>query len=157
MTSYFHSLIPFLPLFCSCQFRSLDSIQLLFSQAHILVAWCLEIRLTLLNWTLARTTQKTYPFYCWEVVFTVLYIAMDAIRLLLGYSFTRECLLRRCLTMNVYSDYTIQVLRRHATIHLHSDIYLIWHIASQGDKRSPYKVFVGKPEGKRLLERPWRR
>jgi hypothetical protein len=36
MKSLFHSLIPFLPLFCSCQFQRLDSIQFLCSQAHIL-------------------------------------------------------------------------------------------------------------------------
>jgi hypothetical protein len=42
MKSSFHSPIPFLPLFCNCQFRRLDSIQFLFSQTHILVGWRLE-------------------------------------------------------------------------------------------------------------------
>jgi hypothetical protein len=46
MKSSFHSLIPFLPLFCSCQFRKLDSIQFLCSQAHILAACHLETRLS---------------------------------------------------------------------------------------------------------------
>jgi hypothetical protein len=45
----FSSLIPFLTLFCNCQFRRLDSIQFLCSQAHILAGWRLETRLTLLN------------------------------------------------------------------------------------------------------------
>jgi hypothetical protein len=45
MKSSFHSLIPFLPLFCSCQFRRLDSIQFLCSQAHILAGWSPETRL----------------------------------------------------------------------------------------------------------------
>jgi hypothetical protein len=26
-----------------------------------------------------------------------------------------------------------------------------------GDKRNAYRILVGKPEGKRTLERPWRR
>jgi hypothetical protein len=33
--SYFPNLIPFLPLFCNCQFRRLDSVQFLCSQTHI--------------------------------------------------------------------------------------------------------------------------
>jgi hypothetical protein len=45
MKSSFHSLIPFLPLFCSCQFRRLDSIQFLCSKAHISAGWRLETRL----------------------------------------------------------------------------------------------------------------
>jgi hypothetical protein len=31
------------------------------------------------------------------------------------------------------------------------------HIARMGEKRDAYKVLVGKPEGKRPLERPRRR
>jgi hypothetical protein len=31
------------------------------------------------------------------------------------------------------------------------------HVACMGDERKAYKVFVGKPEGKRPLERPRRR
>jgi hypothetical protein len=42
ITSSFHRLIPFLPLFCNCQFRRLGSIQFLCSQAHILADWRLE-------------------------------------------------------------------------------------------------------------------
>jgi hypothetical protein len=69
MKRYFRNLIPFLPLFCICQFRRLDSVQFLCSQAHILAGWRLEIRLDstrlrLLKWFLlykyfTRTTQKT--------------------------------------------------------------------------------------------------
>jgi hypothetical protein len=44
MQSYFHRLIPFLPLFCNWQFRRLDSIQFLCFQAHILAGWGLEAR-----------------------------------------------------------------------------------------------------------------
>jgi hypothetical protein len=44
MKSSFHGLIAFLPLFCSCQFRILDSIQFLCS--HILADWRLETRLS---------------------------------------------------------------------------------------------------------------
>jgi hypothetical protein len=35
----------FLSLFCNCQFRRLDAIQFLCSQAHILIGWRLETRL----------------------------------------------------------------------------------------------------------------
>jgi hypothetical protein len=41
MTSCFHCLIPFLPLFCNCPFRRLDSVQF---QAHIPAGWRLETR-----------------------------------------------------------------------------------------------------------------
>ena len=36
---------------------------------------------------------------------------------------------------------------------------MIWagHVARMGERRGPYKVLVGKPEGKSLLERPRRR
>jgi hypothetical protein len=29
------------------------------------------------------------------------------------------------------------------------------HVASMGEERKVYRFFVGKPEGKRPLERPW--
>jgi hypothetical protein len=45
MKSSFPSLIPFLPLFCSCQFRRLNSIQIPCSQAHILAGWHTGTRL----------------------------------------------------------------------------------------------------------------
>jgi hypothetical protein len=44
MKSSSHSPIPFLPLFCNCELRRLDSIQFLCSQAHILAGWRLETR-----------------------------------------------------------------------------------------------------------------
>jgi hypothetical protein len=47
--SSFHSLISFLPLFCSYQFRRLNSIQFLCSQAHVLAGWRLETRLFTLH------------------------------------------------------------------------------------------------------------
>jgi hypothetical protein len=40
-----HHLIPFLPLFCNCQFRRFDSVQFLCSQAHIPAGWRRETRL----------------------------------------------------------------------------------------------------------------
>jgi hypothetical protein len=62
--SHMKSYLRRLSSFCSCQFRRLDSIQFLCSEAHIPAGWRLETRLTLLNWTLlynkfAQTTQKT--------------------------------------------------------------------------------------------------
>jgi hypothetical protein len=102
----FHSLIPFLALFCYCQFRRLDSIQLFCSKDHILVGWRLETRL---NWSLlynhfARTTQKTRPLSCWEGVFTVplhsngSYSIVSRVFVSAG-----MCLPSRWLAMNVYS------------------------------------------------------
>ena len=32
-----------------------------------------------------------------------------------------------------------------------------WHVARMGESRSVYRILVGKPEGKRPLERPRRR
>jgi hypothetical protein len=46
MKSFLHSLIYFLSLFCSCQFRRLDLVQFLCSPAHILAGWHLETRLS---------------------------------------------------------------------------------------------------------------
>jgi hypothetical protein len=45
MESSCYRLIHLLPLFCSCQFRRLNSIQFLCSQAHIPARWRLETRL----------------------------------------------------------------------------------------------------------------
>jgi hypothetical protein len=42
MKSSFYRLTPFLTSFCNCQFRRLDSIQFLCSQAHIPAGWRLE-------------------------------------------------------------------------------------------------------------------
>jgi hypothetical protein len=55
----FHRLIPLLPLFCNCQFRRLDSIQFLSSQAHIPAGWRLETRLFTLLATLLVKVKVT--------------------------------------------------------------------------------------------------
>jgi hypothetical protein len=67
MKSSFHSLIHFLPLFCNCQFRRLDSNQFLISwQAGVpkldssLLDYCSLLPNTSYN-HFARTTQKTQP------------------------------------------------------------------------------------------------
>jgi hypothetical protein len=57
MKSSCHSLIPFLPLFCNCQFRRLDSIQFLCSQAHILAGWSLETPLFTLDYFILLNTS----------------------------------------------------------------------------------------------------
>jgi hypothetical protein len=110
MKSFFHSLIPFLPLFCLC------------SQANVLAGWRLETQPTPLNWTLlynhfARTTQKTQPPYCWEGVITVQlhsngsYSIVACVFVAAG-----MCLPSRCLAMNVYSDFTIPAFGLHVTV-----------------------------------------
>jgi hypothetical protein len=122
MKSSFHSLIPFLPLFCSCQFRRIDSVPLLCSQAHILAGWSLETRLTLLNWTFicnhfARATRKTRPLYCWEGVFAAsLYSNGSYSIAVCVFVAAGMCLPSRCLAMNMYSDFTIPAFGRHVTV-----------------------------------------
>jgi hypothetical protein len=44
MKSSFHNLVHFFPSFCNCQFRRLNSIQFLCSQAHIPAGWCHKVR-----------------------------------------------------------------------------------------------------------------
>jgi hypothetical protein len=57
MKSSCHKLISFLPLFCYRQFRRLDSIQFLCSQAHVPAGWRLETRLffTSDSWLLSKS------------------------------------------------------------------------------------------------------
>jgi hypothetical protein len=121
MKCAFHSLIPFFPLFSNCQLRWLDSIQFLYSQAHILAGRRLETQLNLLNWTLfynpsARTTQKTQPLCCWKGMFTAPLHSNGS------YSYV-ACIFAagmwspsRCLAMNIYSDFTIPAFGRHVTV-----------------------------------------
>jgi hypothetical protein len=111
--SSFHSLIPFLPLFCNC------------SQAHILTGWRLETRLdstrllklTLLYNHFAWIPRKTQPLYCWEGVFTgplhsnVSYSIEACVFAAVG-----MWLPSRCLAINLYSDFAIQAFERHVTI-----------------------------------------
>jgi hypothetical protein len=58
MKSSFHSLVPFLPLFRNCQFRRLDSVQFLCSQAHILAGRCPETRLVTPRLLLSTLSQS---------------------------------------------------------------------------------------------------
>jgi hypothetical protein len=115
MKSSFHCRIPFLPLFYNCQFRRLDSMQFLCSQAHIPAGWRLETEATLLYNHFERTTQKTV--YCWEGVFTEplhsngSYSIVACIFVAAG-----MCLPSRSLVMNVYSDFTIPAFGCHVTV-----------------------------------------
>jgi hypothetical protein len=59
MKSSFHSLIPFLPLYYSCQIRRLVSIQFLCSQAHILAGWRPETRL-FTSWLLFYSQSQSH-------------------------------------------------------------------------------------------------
>jgi hypothetical protein len=107
MKTSFHSLIPFLPLFCSCQLNSI----------HVLPGWRPKLDSILLNWillynNLARTTQKTQPLYCWEGVFTAP-LHSDGSYSIISYVFVAAgmCLPSRCLAMN-----TIPTFGRHITL-----------------------------------------
>jgi hypothetical protein len=118
----FHSLIPFLPLFWNCQFRRLDLVQFLCSQAHVLTGWRFETQLTLLNLTLFINTLhgprrqhslSTIAMACLQRCCKT----TEVTRLLLGYSLPREWLPSRCVVMNVYSDFTIQAFGRQVTLY----------------------------------------
>jgi hypothetical protein len=122
MKSSFHSRIPFLPLFCNCQFRRLDSIQFLCSQAHILAGWLLEalddcqLRNSP-NKHLSRTTRKIQRLYCLEGVFTAPLHSNGCYSIVACvYVAAVMCLPSRCLAMNVYSDVAIPASGRHVTV-----------------------------------------
>jgi hypothetical protein len=64
----FHSLIPFLPLFCSCQFWRLNSVQFLCSQAHIPAGWHPETRLFISDYCSCKIWVL---FFTWSCLLTV--------------------------------------------------------------------------------------
>jgi hypothetical protein len=72
MKSSYHSLIPSLPLFCSCQFRRLGSIQFLYSQAHILAGWRLKLDSSL---------SKSKLLYDWRFTANQFVLASSPLRL----------------------------------------------------------------------------
>jgi hypothetical protein len=119
MQSSFHSLLPFLLLFCSCR---LNSISLLPSSYSGRLASRNLTRLRHINWTpiynhFALTTQKTQPFYCWEVVFTApLHRNGSNSIVACVFVVAGMCLPIRCVAMNVCFDFTITAFGRHATI-----------------------------------------
>jgi hypothetical protein len=106
MKSSFHCLIPFLPLFCNCQSRRLDSTQFLCSQFHILADWHLETRLDstrldstrllllpasefFLRTTLQGPRRKQSQYIIGKACLQRHCIATEFTRLLLAYSFLR--------------------------------------------------------------------
>jgi hypothetical protein len=99
MKSSFHSLIPFLPLFCNSQFWRPNSIQFLSSQSHVLAGWYLETRPILLNWNLLITflhgpRRKHSLSIAVKACLQRRYIAAEVTQLLLVYSLPRECAYR---------------------------------------------------------------
>jgi hypothetical protein len=117
MKSSFHSLIPFLPLFCNCQ---CNSIPLLPSIYPSRLASRNSTNSSQLNSSLckfARTMKKTQPLYCWEGVFTALlhnngsYLIVACVFVVAG-----TCLPSCSLAVNVYSDYTVPVFGRRAML-----------------------------------------
>jgi hypothetical protein len=116
MKPCFHSLIPFLPLFCNCQFNS-STPKLISRQAGVS-----KLDSVLLNWTLlynhlAWTMQKTQPLNCWEGVFIALLHSNSSYSIVSCVLFVAGiCLPSRCLPINGYSDFAIPAFGRHATI-----------------------------------------
>jgi hypothetical protein len=103
MKSSWRSLSPFLPLFCNCQFRRLDSIRILCSQIHILAVWRLETRfystrlftnkrffLTALHGPRRKHSISIVETSCLQRRC----ITTEVIQLLLAYSLPRECVYR---------------------------------------------------------------
>jgi hypothetical protein len=152
MTTSLHRLIPSLPLFCSCQFRRLDSIQFLCSQAHILAGWRLEIRLSLTRLLLLYTAEnffittlhgqcRKHCLYCWRGVFTApLPSNRHPIVASVG---SRDIVPNCCLVMGLYVtifmyictwilSFLWVILNRITSIQILARISLIiWRITSQ--------------------------
>jgi hypothetical protein len=102
----FHSLIPFLPLFYNCQFRRLDLIQFLRSQAHILAGWRPETRpwsILLNNYLLPLCTDHAEnSIYYEEVMFTDP-LSSDRRPVVAALAPAGMCLPSRCLAMVLYA------------------------------------------------------
>jgi hypothetical protein len=101
MKSSLYSLIIFLPLFCDCQFRRLDSIKFLCSEAHVLAGWRLETQLTQFFSTelffttiLNRPCRKHSLFVVGKACLQSRCITTEIIPLLLAYWLPRECVYR---------------------------------------------------------------
>jgi hypothetical protein len=127
MKSSFHSL-NFLPLFCSCQFRRLNSIQFLCCQAHILQAGISKLdsslhltttvllSLVLLNTSCnhcAWTPQKTPSSVVKEACLLIHYIIMD-ILLFRAFASMGTCLLNCCLAMG-FTHHNMLLCYLHVT------------------------------------------
>jgi hypothetical protein len=111
MESSSHSLIHFLPLFCNCQFRKLDSIQFLCSQAYILAGWRPETRLFTPDYCasilpntsynhFAPTTHKTQRLFLRRRLL-ISCLAMDVL-LLRSLAPAGMCLPNRCQATGLY-------------------------------------------------------
>jgi hypothetical protein len=122
MKTSFHSLIPFLPLFCNCQFNSVSLLPSLYpgrlaSRSSTRFYSTTASFGTLPYNNFAWTTRKTQPLCCWEGVFTAplhsnrSYSIVTCVFVSAG-----MCLPSRCLTMNVYSDFAISASGRYVTI-----------------------------------------
>jgi hypothetical protein len=122
MKTSFHSLFPFLSLFCSCH---LNSILLLPSSYPGRLAsrnstqfYAAPASFGTLHYNqVARTTQKTQSLYCWERVFTARlhrngsYSIVACVFVAAG-----MCLRSRCLAMNAHFDFASPAFGRHVTI-----------------------------------------
>jgi hypothetical protein len=94
MKSSLHRVIPFLQLFCNCQFRRFDSIQFLCPK---LISWQASVSKldSILNSLYnARTTQKYSLSIVGKAFLQRCCIAMEVTRLSLTYSLPRECVYR---------------------------------------------------------------
>jgi hypothetical protein len=95
----FHSLNPFLPLFCNYHFHCSQFIS---RQAGVSKLDSVLLKLILLYNYLAGTTQETQPLYCWEGVFAAplysngIYLIVTCLFVAAG-----MCLPSRCLEMNI--------------------------------------------------------
>jgi hypothetical protein len=110
--SSFHSLIPLLPLFCSCQFRRLDSIQF---QAHFPAGWRPETQPFTLNYcSILGRIFRLCPFitplhgprgiqslYSCRSLFPCCCLAIDVL-LFPALARAGRCLPSRCLAMGLH-------------------------------------------------------
>jgi hypothetical protein len=152
MKSSLHSLIPFLPLFCSYQFWRCYSIQFLCSQAHIMAGWGLETRLycSQLNTSFnhfARTTQKTQPFWTLEGVFTALLHSNSSYSIVACiFVGAGMCLPRRCLVMYVSSDFTIPDFSIWSSEYLKQFVPELFRVYRKSPREAPARSVVTPTE-----------
>jgi hypothetical protein len=112
MKSSFHNLIPFLPLFCNCQFRRLESIQFLYYQNYILSGWRLKTRVYSITAdsnnllcpyiTPHHGPRRKHSLSIVEKACSLIRCLAIDVLLLPAYACTGMCLSSHCLIMGLY-------------------------------------------------------
>jgi hypothetical protein len=126
MKSSIHSLIPFLPLFCSCQSRRLDSIKFPCFQAHIPVGCRPETRLLTLDYCSMLPNTSLYPLCTDHIENTasivkevyLLIRSLAVLLLLCAFACAGMCLPSRCLAIGIHIAIIIITSTAHSQMRL---------------------------------------